>query len=402
MAAPFAQQTKSMQEKIQEQEKANILLVDDQEENLLVFGEILSELNQNLIKTRSGKEALKVLLHQEVAVILLDVTMPEMDGFETASLIREREKLRAVPIIFVTGMNMDASHVFRGYSVGAVDYILKPFAPEILKSKVAVFVELFKKTEKIKKLNETLEQRVAERTAAAEERAKELARANAELEQFAYVVSHDLKEPLRMVSSYCSLLQNRYKEKLDEKANEFISYAVDGAARMYQMINNLLSFSSLSAKGKVLRPTKCETVLQEVIQNLKVFIQEQAAVVTHDPLPEILADPTQMAQLFQNLIHNGIKFHGDKAPQVHLSAKRQNGEWLFSVRDNGIGVQKECQEFIFRIFNRLHGAKTYPGNGIGLATCKKIVEQHGGRIWLESEPQKGATFYFTLPRKEGS
>jgi PAS domain S-box-containing protein len=232
---------------------------------------------------------------------------------------------------------------------------------------------------------------------ALKEKTEELARSNRDLEQFAYVASHDLQEPLRMVMSYVQLLARRYKGKLDSDADEFISFALDGSLRMWKLINDLLTYSRVGTREKELKPTDCETVLDQSLNNLKVAVEENGAVVTHDPLPTVIVDNPQWVQLFQNLIGNAIKFRGNEPPCVHVSASPNGNGWIFSVRDNGIGIAPEYAESIFTIFKRLHGRQDYAGTGIGLAICKKIVERHGGRIWVESEVQKGTTFYFTLP-----
>jgi PAS domain S-box-containing protein len=260
------------------------------------------------------------------------------------------------------------------------------------------------------------------------QREEDLARSNKELEQFAYAASHDLQEPLRMVKSYVQLLARRYKGRLATEADEFIEFALDGATRMQRLINDLLTYSRVGTRGKEFEPTNCGRILEQVLNNLEVIIEENNAVVTFDPLPTLMADQVQLGQLFQNLIVNAIKFHGEEPPRIHISAKPiaefgiQNGElnselqmarlsspksqlselkegWVFSVSDNGIGIAPEHTDRIFIIFQRLHSREEYPGTGIGLAICKKIVERHGGRIWVESEPGKGATFYFTIPTK---
>jgi len=232
---------------------------------------------------------------------------------------------------------------------------------------------------------------------ALEHHAAELERSNKELEQFAYVASHDLQEPLRMITSYSQLLERRYKDKLDGDALEFIDYVVDGAKRMQELINDLLAYSRVGTRGHEFEAIDMEAVYNRVLSNLQVAIEEQRAEVSHDPLPKVMADGLQLVQLLQNLIGNAIKFHGDAPPKVHVSAEVQNQEALFCVSDQGIGFEPEYAERIFQVFQRLHGKRSYPGTGIGLAICKKIVERHGGRIWVESQLDKGAKFYFTLP-----
>jgi PAS domain S-box-containing protein len=225
----------------------------------------------------------------------------------------------------------------------------------------------------------------------------ELARSNAELEQFAYSASHDLQEPLRMVSSYVQLLERRYKDKLDPDAADFIGFAVDGVHRMQNLISDLLEYSRVGMRGKPLRPTEAGAALDHALSNLEVAIKESGAVITRDDLPTVMADETQLIQLFQNLIGNAITFRGDDKPSIHISAERKPGEYLFSVRDNGIGVDPGQSEHIFQIFQRLHTRSERSGTGIGLAVCKRIVERHDGLIWVESEPGSGSTFFFTLP-----
>jgi len=244
---------------------------------------------------------------------------------------------------------------------------------------------------------------------ALEKAAAELARSNKELEQFAYVASHDLQEPLRMITSYTQLVGRRYADRLDDNAKEFMQFAVDGAMRMQRLIQDLLIYSRVGTRGKPFEATPCDQVLDNALANLKIAIDENNAVITRDPLPVVLGDPVQLTQLFQNLIGNALKFRGDAPPRIHIGATRRaraesahggSGpveEWVISVKDNGIGIEPQYFERIFVIFQRLHSRDEYPGTGIGLAICKKIIERHSGRIWVDSKPGVGSTFDFTLP-----
>ena len=389
--------------------KIPVLLVDDNPQSLLALEAILQAPDRALIKASSGPEALKFLLREDVALILLDVKMANMDGYETASLIRKRERTRHIPIIFITSYNTDEAHIAKGYSEGAVDYIFKPVVPEVLRSKVTVFVELAKKTADLTRKNRELEEAekaLVQRSHELLQQADELARSNAELERYAYIASHDLKEPLRMVASFTKLLSKRYQGRLDGDADEFIRYAIDGVERMERLIEDLLSYSRLGSGKKIVRPVEFTTALKLALANLDAAIGETGAIITYDPLPTVLGDPTQLTQLWQNLIGNAIKFRGVDIPRIHVSVKRRKktknirDEWLFSVRDNGIGIEPQYWERIFVIFQRLHGRDEYPGTGMGLAICKRIVENHGGRIWVESEAGKGSRFNFTIPASE--
>jgi PAS domain S-box-containing protein len=256
--------------------------------------------------------------------------------------------------------------------------------------------ELKTAEEKLKKAHDELELRVRERTAELARANADLANSNAELEQFAYVASHDLQEPLRMITSFTQLLIKRYRGNFDGDADDFIDYIADGAKRMSRLINDLLEYSRVGTRGSPLVPTDCSAILELARNNLRVAIEETGATITNDSLPTVMGDETQLLQLFQNLLGNAIKFRGDQPVKVHVSVEPHKGKWLFRVSDNGIGIEPQYAERVFVIFQRLHNRATYPGTGIGLAICKKIVERHGGRIWVESEPGAGATFCFLL------
>jgi PAS domain S-box-containing protein len=253
-----------------------------------------------------------------------------------------------------------------------------------------------KAEEALKESHDNLELKVKERTRELEELISEFKRSNAELEQFAHVASHDLREPLRMITSFLQLLEKRYKDQLDQDANEFIEYAVDGAKRLDDKIKDLLKYSQVSGKEREYVTVNCERVLEETLINLKVSIDENNAVITHDPLPSIKGDEKLLVQLFQNLIANAIKYRSQATPKIHISAKHKKNQYLFSVKDNGIGIGSKHLRRIFTIFQRLHTDEEYEGTGIGLAIAQKIVQQHGGEIWVESELGKGSIFYFTI------
>ncbi len=263
------------------------------------------------------------------------------------------------------------------------------------KALLNILEDLNQSSEELKRAHDVLEIRVKERTA-------ELARSNAELEQFAYIASHDLQEPLRMVSSYVQLLERRYKGKLDRDADEFIGFASEGALRMQKMINDLLAYSRVGTRGKSFEEVNLEAVLAQALENLQLAIKERNAVLTHDPLPLAYGDDGQLTQVFQNLIDNAIKFCGEKPPRVHVSASLEGSECICSVQDNGIGIAPEYLNRIFLLFQRLHTRKEYPGTGIGLAICKRIIERHGGKLWVESKPNEGSTFYFGIPTTQRS
>ena len=311
-------------------------------------------------------------------VVLADYNLPSWNGMETVDVLR-REGLD-IPVILVSGALGELKAV-EFIKQGAADYVLKDHLPRLPESVRHALRE--------KKLRD--EHRQAQ---------EELARSNRDLEQFAYVASHDLQEPLRMVATYTQLLAERYRGKLDEHADKYIHYAVDGALRMQTLVQDLLAFSRVGRQGTDRTVTDCQAVVETVLKNLQTAIQESGARVEHDGLPTVVADASQLLQVFQNLIGNAIKFRSSSPPGIRITAEEKHRVWTFSVADNGIGIAPEHAELVFVIFRRLHTHEEYPGSGIGLAICKKIVEQHGGRIWVEGQPGRGSTFKFTLPAGE--
>ncbi len=506
-----------------------ILIVDDMLTNLEVLFACLTDAGFRILVAEDGEGALQKAKYALPDLILLDILMPEMDGFETCRRLKADAATAGIPVIFMTALTETADKI-KGFSLGAVDYITKPFQQEEVLARVQTHISLQLLTRRLQDQNQRLAEEIQERqrkeaalceseerfrllvegvkdyaivmldpdglvvswnsgaerikgyqaeeiigrsfacfypaekvqqghpqklleiaktkgqvedegwrvrkdgtrfwtdvvitalwkegrlwgfskvTRDITERKKaqqilerqhqELVRSNIELQQFAYIASHDLQEPLRMVTSYLQLLQLRYKEQLDQNANDFIGYAVDGATRMRTLINDLLVYSRVGTRGKPFALTDCDQVMQEAIANLKVTIADQEAIVTWDGLPKVIGDATQLTQLFQNLISNAIKFHRSEPPAVHIVAERQEQGWLFAVQDNGIGIEPQYAERIFEIFQRLHHRTDYPGTGIGLAICRKIVERHGGKIWIESEASQGTTFYFTIADSE--
>jgi len=364
-------------------EPAKILLVDDRPENLTALEATLRPLNQQLVTVGSGEEALRCLLTDDFAVILLDVQMPGMDGFETASRIKERDRSRHIPIIFVTAISRDVSFQLRGYEVGAVDYISKPIDPWVLRSKVSVFVELYEKRRQV------------------QNQAEQLARSNTELQQFAEVVSHDLRNPLVSVVGYLQMLVDGLPEPLPDDAIEYCRRALHSAESMGALIDDLLGYAMAGKAVGKLRSTDSNKAVERALSNLHGEIEAAKADVRHKDLPVVAADSSQLTRLFQNLIGNSVKYRDDDRPlEVMIQAKRQGDDWLFAVHDNGRGLAEDDPQAMFGMFWRGTSADTQPGTGIGLAICKKVVEAHGGRIWAENANGGGAVVCFTIPARE--
>jgi two-component system sensor histidine kinase/response regulator len=379
--------------------KPSILIVDDTPDNVAVLAEHLVNHGFSAMVAQDGDEGIERAQFGKPDLILLDVVMPGMDGFETCRRLKAHAATREIPVIFMTAL-ADIGDKITAYKMGGVDYVTKPFHIDEVLARINTHLTLQAMRRQLVEQNLQLQQEITERKraeAVLAQRSQELVRSNAELEQMAYVASHDLQEPLRMVTSYLQLLAQRYGHLLDADAHDFIDFAVDGAKRMQALIDDLLSYSRVGTRFKPLVPTDCGAVLEIALRSLRVAIADSGAQIDCEPLPEVLGDANQLTQLFQNLIANAIKFRGAQAPQITVRAARDPGGWRFEVRDNGIGIAPDYFERIFVMFQRLHSRSTYEGTGIGLAICKKIVERHGGHIWVESAPGQGAVFKFILP-----
>ncbi|MFB3387568.1 response regulator [Flavobacterium sp. LAR06] len=399
-----------------------ILIVDDKKENLLSLQVILADRGYQFVEATSGKDALRILLkNQDFAIILMDVQMPLMDGFETAEMIRQSEKLKHVPIIFLTANMNTNEYIFKGYQSGAVDYMIKPLSPEILQAKVMVFTELFRKNQELRKkeeethaLNEMIlkaNKELASQYAAIEKHADELKKKNMELDAFTYISSHDLQEPLRKIQTFANLIMsNEYANLSDDGKTKFdrILYACN---RMRELINSLLTFSRATLVDRRYETVDLNTIIKDVKEALHENLHEKGAMITTDFHDTAKVIPFQFVQLMENLIHNAIKFAKTETPlEITIKSRLVNGLDLqienlstavnychISFEDNGIGFEAQHSEKIFGVFQKLHGRDVYEGTGIGLAIVKKIVENHNGHINAVGEPMQGATFNIYIP-----
>lgn len=381
-------------------EKVSILMVDDSPDKLLAMESVLAVLGPNLVKVHSGEEALRILLKQDFALILLDVNMPGMDGFETAQMIRKRRSLEHIPIIFVTALSTTDAEVFKGYQFGAVDYILTPIVPEILRTKVGVFIDLWRqrrelqaKAEALRSVNEDLA-----------ERAQQLSQANKELESFCYTIAHDLRAPLRAMEGLTALLLDDCGQKLDQDAREYGERIRASAARMDQMIQELLAYSRLTLMALQSQPVRLSRVIKDGLSQLAWDLEQRKAQVNFQKSNyHVVGNYAILVQVIVNLVSNAVKFvDTDKSPVVSIYDEERDGYVRVWVEDNGIGIAPEHQDRIFRIFERLHGREMYVGTGIGLAIVEKAISRMNGRVGLESEPGKGSRFWFELPRYDAT
>ncbi len=405
-----------------------ILLVDDREDNLLSMETILESGNYHFVKATSGRQVLKILLTQmDFALILMDVNMPNLNGFETASLIYERERLRHIPVIFITANNYGEDNIFEGYRSGAVDYIYKPINPDLLRAKVAVFIELYRKNlqllaqeQRLIAINKNLELEIQERK---ESEAKvsalnlqllqnvsRLESANKELDLFAFMASHDLQAPLRKIRMFSDRLQTDYYDKLDEEGHAFLTRIQNGCKQMQLLINDILEFSKISVKKELFSEVDLNQVIEQIILDFHDQIEQKQIKVSVDKLPVLCVNPVLMIPLFSNLISNAIKYSRRNGRSfIHISSDSPASYSTVSgtgarkefcrvyIEDNGIGFEQKYAKEVFDMFRRLHPGAEFDGTGIGLALCKKIAEKHGGTISVNSTVNEGSTFILSLP-----
>jgi signal transduction histidine kinase len=381
---------------------ATILLVDDRPENLRALEAVLEPLGHPLICAETGDKALAALLKEDIALILLDVMMPGLDGFQTAELIKQRERTRDIPIIFLTAINQAVEHHLRGYETGAVDYINKPFDAHILRSKVSVFLDLQEKRELLQRQAEELRKGLAERDRAQRalvRRTTELARSNTELDQFVQVASHDIREPLDTMAGFLEIIADRLPS-VEDDVRLLLARAIAQVARMREAIDALLR-SARSTEGlDTIEIVDFDKVLDQAIDDLEGLLAEHGAGVARTALPAVRGDFWRLVELVELLIEQALTQRRDEAPEIKIEASEGSKEHLFSVTDNGAGIDPRETARVFTVFGKAGSSRTGRGTDVRLATCRRIIEQHGGRIWLESQAARGTTVFFTLPPAE--
>jgi two-component system sensor histidine kinase/response regulator len=387
------------------EDRVNILLVDDQPANLVALEAMLQGLGQNLIRAGSGREALKWLLTQDFAVILLDVKMPDMDGFETAAMIRQREKSRHTPIIFLTAADQSQTQAVRGYSVGAVDYMVKPVVPEFVRSKVAVFVELAKKTDLLRRQAQMLranEQVAREQAAEQAELVRDLEHKNRELESFSYAVSHDLRAPLRRIDSYSKAILDSQADRLDETGRKFLERVRQSSREMSQLIDDVLYLARVTRAELREQEVDLSALVTLLLDRMRESEPERQVEGKVRPGVIVVGDGQLLRIAVENLLDNAWKFTSRQPEaRIEFGMSQIGGESSYFVRDNGAGFDMTYVDRLFGPFQRLHLTSEFPGSGIGLATVQRIIHRHGGRVWAEGMVGQGATFHFTLGRPRG-
>jgi signal transduction histidine kinase len=383
-------------------DRVNILMVDDQPANLVALEAMLQGLGQNLIKAESGREALKWLLTHDFAVILLDVKMPDMDGFETATLIRERDKSRHTPILFLTAADKSQNHAVRGYAVGAVDYLVKPVVPEFVRSKVAVFVELAKKSELLRRQTQLLvesEQAALDLAEARAELVSDLEHKNRELESFSYAVSHDLRAPLRRIDSFSRAVLESQGERLDDQGRRYLERVREASQHMSQLIDDVLYLSRVTRAELRERDVDLSALASLVLSRLQESEPARKVETKIRPGVVVTGDSQLLRIALENLLENAWKFtRNQPEARIEFGVTQAAGEATYFVRDNGAGFDMTYADRLFGPFQRLHAQGEFAGSGIGLATVQRVIHRHGGQVWAEGLVGQGATFQFTLGR----
>lgn len=351
---------------------ARILNVDDHDAGRYARTRFLSRAGFIVDEAATGQQALKAIRENPPELVLLDINLPDIDGLEVCRRIKSDPETSRLPVLFLSASRLADLDVVAGLEHGGDNYLREPVDPAVLVATIRALL-------RIKDVEE------------------ELIRSNEQLRRFAFVVSHELQEPLRMVKSYTQLLSQRYKGQISDEANEFIDFTVTGVSRMEKFIHDMLAYSQAAEGNIEMQPFSCRAALDWALMELQTTITETDAVVTFDPLPTALGDPMRISQVFKNLIGNAIKYRGDRPPVIHITATEQDTEHTICIRDNGIGIEQKYFDNIFVLFKRLHGRER-SGSGVGLSICKEIIEHHGGRIWVESAPGNGSSFCFTLQK----
>lgn len=384
-------------------DKANILLVDDDPKKCIALTAVLDSLGHNIFKAGSGQEALRLALQRDYAVVLLDVQMPDMDGFQIAEMLRSRKRSAGTPIIFITAYNRADIEVLRGYSLGAVDYVFAPIVPDILRAKVTAFIELAIMRQK---LETEIDQRkraakqIEQLNVALHERASELEASNKELESFTYSVSHDLRAPLRAIAGYARMLEEDYADKLDAEGRRMISVIREGGQKMDKLIEDLLFFSRYNRKPASIVEIDMRALAQAAFNELTDSGLARPPQLRLSPLPKAHGEPALIKQVWVNLLSNSIKYTSKAAePVVEVSGYADGTDQIYCVKDNGAGFDMKHYAKLFGLFQRLHEPAQYSGTGVGLAIVERVISRHGGRVWAEGQVNGGAAFFFSLPNE---
>ena len=369
-----------MQDLYEGTSKGDILIVDDTPDNLRLLSAMLTHQGFAVRKALNGQRALFSAQTDPPDLILLDIKMPEMSGYQVCRQLKEDPKTGEVPIIFISALD-DAMDKVQAFAAGGIDYITKPFQEAEVLARIENQLRIQRLQRQLLQQNE------------------ELARSNRDLEQFAYVVSHDLQQPLQSITGFIRLLQLKHKDDLGDMAHEYLNRIHEAGDRMQRLIQDLLTYAQMGHDQPPMQVLDGDRLLGQVTENLQAAIAQHQVILQADPLPQVLGNEIQLIQLFQNLLSNGIKFvRAGTQPQIRISVEPQGDRWRFGIHDNGIGIAPHNLDKIFYIFQRTESAQQYPGTGIGLATCKKIVENHQGNLWVTSQVDVGTTFYFTLGR----